>query len=477
MPHTCASFDEDCIPLTHMQIIETLAKSVASIQPPYTPSATKCPKGAKFTIVGTFEDEAHKCEEDKEPILKKVLKPYNEFQVQLDNKVILPINAVAIDTETKKKRTESAGKLRRLLNMAALDVSMKVDVKLRWFAFLLSLLTIAEKGHKTVLTLDECYQIGDTLGMKKSETKEAICFFNDISLIMHFDTPKLSDSVIIDTKPVLNKLSRIISMAFLDHEFLTHHCKIKLTSEAKKLFKQRGRFSKDTLKACGIKFTEPITLQFFLDILEHVKIVTAINNESQYFMPCALSYTPEASVSHSSPPWVIRLRVTQGVEDVYIPIPVGYLPAVVVFLLTVFSTRFLIDSQRQYRNMIFLECKFGGIISLVERHLQLEVQYSGFKQFPHECAIIRDNIRDSIRLTEEKLHIIQEGEGAITKVDSFLCSCSKNGSAHHFCIYKPSGCVECEETRLLCDLESQHLLWLGMCTYTTLSLSLNEHAS
>ena len=73
-----ASLDVDCVPLTHKQIIETLAKSVASIQPPYTPSATKYPKGAKFTIVGTFKDEAHKCSETvekKESILKEVLEP------------------------------------------------------------------------------------------------------------------------------------------------------------------------------------------------------------------------------------------------------------------------------------------------------------------------------------------------------------------------------------------------------------------
>ena len=278
--------------------------------------------------MGRFEDEAHKCEEDKESILKEVLEPYNEFQVQLDSKVILPINDVAIDTEMKKERTESVGKLRRLLKMSALDVSMKVNVKLRWFGFLLSLLTIAEKEKIAVLTLYECYKLGESL-----ETGKAIQFFHDISLIMHFDTPKLRDSVIINTKPVLNNLSRTISMSFLDQEFLTHHCRIKLTSEAKKLFKQHGRFSRGTLEECGIEFTEPVTLQFFLDILEHVKIVTAIDKEStEYFMPCALSYAPEASGSHSSPPWVIRLRVRRGVEDIYIPIPVGYLPAIVVFL-------------------------------------------------------------------------------------------------------------------------------------------------
>ena len=472
------SFDEDCVPLTHKQIIETLAKSVASIQPPYTPSATKCPKGAKFTIVGTFEDEAHKCNEtveEKESILKEVLQPYERFQVQLRKKVILPVNAVAIDTESKKERTESAKKLRRLFKKA--NVSMKVDVKLRWFGFLLSLLTIAEDEHKAVLTLNECYKLGESLGMDKSETKEAIRFFHDISLIMHFDTPKLRDSVIIDTKPVLNKLSRIISVSFLDEDFLADHYDIELPSRAKELLQYRGRFSRDTLKKC-VKFTEPITLQFFLDILEHVKIAVTINkksstnNKSEYFIPCALSYAPEASLSVSSPPWVIRLRVRQGVEDDYIPIPVGYLPAVVVFLLTEFLSHFSTNlHHQQYRNMIKLRYKRGGFVYLIERHLQLEIYFTCFEQLPEYCATIRKHVLESIRLTEEKLHIIQEGEGAITKVDSFLCSCGK-GSAHHTCAYNSfSGILECtesEETGERCKLDPQHKLWLGECTLHSL---------
>lgn len=50
---------------------------------------------------------------------------------------------------------------------------------------------------------------------------------------------------------------------------------------------------------------------------------------------CLVLFPPEASVSQSSPPAVgdYRLRVRQGDKDVDIPIPVGYLLAVVVFLL------------------------------------------------------------------------------------------------------------------------------------------------
>ena len=216
------------------------------------------------------------------------------------------------------------------------------------------MLTIAEKDGKAILTLSECYRLGDSLEMDKSETKKAIQFFHDISLIMDFDTPKLRDSVIIDTKPVLNKLSRLITLSFLDEDFLVeHYDDIVLPDGAKELLQHHGRFTRSTLESC-VEFSESIPLQFFVDILEHVKIVAAIDHSSEYFMPCALPYATE--MPHSSHPWVIRLRVRRGVdEESDVPIPVGYLPAILVFLLTMFSGRFsLIRRQRQYRNLFKL---------------------------------------------------------------------------------------------------------------------------
>ena len=106
--------------------------------------------------------------------------------------LILPINAT---TTNEKERQESAKELQQLIMHL-----MSRYVKLCWFGFLLAILTIAEDEHKAVLTLEKCYELGGTLGMNQSETKEAIQFFHDISLIMYFDTPKLRDSVIIDTK-------------------------------------------------------------------------------------------------------------------------------------------------------------------------------------------------------------------------------------------------------------------------------------
>ena len=147
---------------------------------------------------------------------------------------------------------------------------------------------------------------------------KAIQFFHDISLIMHFDTPKLRDSVIIDTKPVLHKLSRLITLSFLDEDFLAEHYEdIVLPDGAKELLQHHGRFTRSTLESC-VEFSESIPLQFFVDILEHVKIVAAIDQTSEYFMPCALPYATE--MPDSSHPWVIRLRERRGVDEEYVPI-------------------------------------------------------------------------------------------------------------------------------------------------------------
>ena len=458
MSANCEQFG---VQLSNVQIMKTLAEHTASIQPPYTPSAIECPSGAKFTVVGTFADEAHVCSEtveEKESILKKILQPYTAFQVQLGSKVILPINAVAIDTEIRKERTESAKKLRRLFKIS--NVTMKVEVKLRWFGFLLSMLTIAEKDTKAILTLSECFRLGESLEMDKAETEKAIQFFHDISLIMHFDTPKLRDSVIIDTKPVLNKLSRLITISFLDEDFLAmHYDDITLPSQDKKLLQHKGCFTRSTLESC-VEFSEPISSQFFLDILEHVKIVAKIDQTTEYFMPCALPYATKTTHSFQCP-WIIRLRARRGIYEEYVPIPVGYLPTIIVFLLTVFPNKFaqIQKHERQYRNMIKLHYNPGGTVCLVEHHLQIEVYYSELKKLPQQCSTIRDCILESIRLTEVKLHV---RKGAFTKVDSFLCSCGK-GSVCHICAYNPeTQIVECEETREVFVLEARHQQWLGM---------------
>ena len=453
-----ACFAKSTLRLTNQQIMETLAKTLSAIQPPCTPSALESPHGAKFTIVGTFEDKAHLCSEtieEKEADLEKILKPYQPFQVRYDGKNILPINAITTD---KDERQQLAAKLQNLITRAS-GTTMKIQLKLRWFGFLLTMLTMSKDQKKSILTLDECLKIGKFLGMDSQETEKAIRFFHDISLIMHFDTPTLRKSVIVDAKPLLDMVSQLISASFVDEKFLTDYCDLILPPGAKELLQQHGRLSHHTLESF-LKFDEPITLEFFLDVLKHVKAVAAIDGTPEYIMPCALSHLPdEQCVPHSSPPWVIRLRIRRRIEEVYIPPPVGYLPALIVFLLTHFSFLFSLNLEdRQFRNLIKLRYKRGGIVYIVERHHQLEVYFTLCEKLLKNCAVIRRSVLKAMSYTEDRLRIT---EGAITKVDSFLCSCNEKANARHVCICNDeSGIIECEVTNQERHLVPQNLVWI-----------------
>ena len=136
----------------------------------------------------------------------------------------------------------------------------------------------------------------------------------------------------------------------------------------------------------------------------------------EYFMPCALPVYPDHKWSDFSVVWVVRLKAREGVSEDYVPIPVGYLPALVVFLLTEFSSHYSLttnrhrrrhSSHRQYRNVITMKYELGGTVRLVERHLQLEVHYSvsSCEKLSTERSAIRKDFLESMRLAEEKLHI------------------------------------------------------------------------
>ena len=463
-----ATLNTSSLPLSNLQVMETLAKAVAAFQPPCTASAVESPKGAKFAIVGTFDDEKHKCTEtldQKERILEEVLEPYKFNLVRdLQDRIILPVNAITTDKVERKRYAES---LQNLITCAS-GVTMKVEVKLRWFGFLLSLLTLSEKEDEPILKLDECYKIGSSLEMEESETWRAIRFFHDIGVIMHFDTEELKNVVIVIAKPILDKVSQLISISFTNGEFLRKYFNIIPPSGAKQLLQQQGRFDQELLKA--LKLTEPITLQMFLDILEHVKAVVAVSGDdnSEYFMPCALDYASEEQRVPRScsecPPWVIRFRIKRGNDVLYIPSPVGYLPALVVFLLTEFPSKFSTGRDarsRQYRNSINLLYKEGklGRVYIVECHLQLEVYFTRAGKLPQECLHIRNCVLEAMRLTEERLHI---AEGSITKVDCFLCSCEE-GSAHIHHVGEYSCELEgivCEKTEEIFPCDEKCLHWI-----------------
>ena len=454
--------------LTYLQTIEKLAKSIASFQLPQLPLATGASERIKFTIVGTFEDKAGKCTSEtileKESILKKALEDYRPFRVDFPD-VIMPINAV---TKNETEQEESRKNLQQLIDES--NVTIKKDVKLCWFGFLLGILNIVEKENKAVLTLDECFKLGDTLGMDKSQTREAIQFFDEIRLIMHFDTPKLGNFVIIDTKVVFKKLSELLRLSFLDETFVRKRLNIRISLDK---LRHHGLFTVLELEKYVDFKSCQIEVQFFLDVLEHKKIISDIESTEYYFIPCALYSIPEVDLDKymqqvhppvSSVPWVFKFRInTVGpIREIgYIPIPVGYLPTLVIFLLK--QDSFSIGQHVQYRNVINIQYNDSydeGTVYLVERHMQLEVYYSHAKSHPKRFSAIKVFVLKSMQKTQKELRIRDDA------FIIFLCSCGKNTG----CTYELPNDIngKCCEKGKLSELVTHHSCRLssGNCMFT-----------
>ena len=462
--------------LTHLQTIEKLAKSIASFQLPQSPLETGAsPRGIKFTVVGTFEDEAVNCTSEtmdkKDSILRKALEDYQRFRVDYRD-VITRINAVTTDETEREKSRE---KLQLLIDKS--KVTIKKEVKLCWFGFLLSILDIVEKESvsKAVLTLDECFKLGDDLGMDKSQTREAIEFFDEIRLIMHFNTRKLRNVVIIDTQVVFIKLTELLRLSFLDESFVKQfNIKTSLYN-----LRRHGLFTRDELEKWVDFKSCQIEVQFFLDVLEHKKIISAIECSEYYFIPCALSSIPEDNLDKHikqlclPDPWVIKfsLNAVGPITDIDdIPIPVGYLPTLVIFLLKkdYFSIG-LKEKHVQYRNVINIECQQKeGTVYLVERHMQLEVYYSQAKSHPNRFSAIKAFVLKSMQQTQERLRISDDA------VTIFLCSCGKNtvctypDDLNAECSYPDDLNAECCVKGILSKLVTHHSCRLssGNCMFT-----------
>ena len=499
------------VPLTNLQTIETFAKSVAAIQPLCTPSTegaqerdaaiqplgTSSTEGAqegrvsrcKFTIIGTFKDKEHESEsiEKKEEILKDVLQPYEFFQVCGD-RIILPVNAVV---EPGPERDKAAADLRKLIETS--ETAREFEVKLCWFVFLLSLMKMAKMKNKAILSIkdDECFELAESLGMEKDETIEAIKFFHDIGLVMHFDgTADLEDWIIVDDEPVLEKISQLLSVSFIKIEDFnklyasahkqshqsffseTPSGETPLSYITQQTLQKYGRFSRRYLKFLNLTEKE---LDFFLKMLVHINAIAETIKNEEYFMPCTLPYKREPEPPYEFP-WIIRFRMKMeragvSVGKNYIPPPVGYLPALVVILVTEFSDEFHYQSGskcQQYRNSITLAYKTNWRICIIERHLQLEIYFSDGCKFWTEFSNIRRCILKAISMTEKKLQIAD----TVKRLDCFLCTCGKGSSsssvldckAVHVCVccydQENGYYAVCDESHQSRDVDPKCLFWM-----------------
>ena len=455
---------------SHGQLLESLAKSMSSFLPSLNPSSDWQGPTPRFTIIGTFADKAEECADesidDKNASLAKNLKAYEKLHM---GKTILPINAV---TENEEERDEYILKLRERIGKAP---SKTVEIKIRWFGFYLILQKEAEQ--KDILSLQKCLDIGRSLDMDEQETRKAITFFHNLNLISHYKD-SLDSIVIINLKPVFDLVSRLIGVSCFKENQLKKYFNIELDSDIRSKFQKCGQFDEQRLEET-FQFSEPLDAGVFIDLLAEVKAVAIIEKfkPRSFFMPCVLNYARSEEdkimkeMEKPCRPLILRLKCTRTPQHDYVPLPPSFSPTLIVLLLS--SKKFSIGNDQQYRN-IFVLCRSEnyGIVTIIERRVQLEIYYSFDDR---ECSSIRIEVRNAIFETEKMLSFDTE---SIAIEDSFPCSCSpprpnsrhipsKPASDRHEADQERSGQhthynkAECEEIKKARRLRKKELRWLS----------------
>ena len=453
------SMADTMLQYSYWQLLESLAKSMSSFLPSLS-QASDCRGNARFAVVGTFADRMDECVneslEDKNTSLAQSLKAYERLRINYKGKAILPINAV---TNDKKQRRQYMMELRRQISKSP---SVEVTIKLRWFGFYLSLLSSSKAKKRAILSLQECLDIGRSLDMDEQETRKAITFFHNLNLILHYQTDGLDMLVVINLKPILDLVSLMIGVSFIDEDELHDFFSIDLPAGARKHFQQHGCFDRQTLHEC-FQFPRLLNADAFINLLAEVKAVAIIKNSNAFFMPCVLRYASKEEEckimkDRLSCPWIVRLKIQSSYQELYVPLPPAFSPTLIVLLLSshLFS---IVSGLRQYRNIFVLHYRNGGDVTIIERQLQLEIYYSFSDS---ECSAIRSFIRKTILETEKRLSFDVD---SITIEDSFPCSCrsSSQRESHHILCKPTSGPprTQCELTRKKCELKEQELRWLS----------------
>ena len=124
--------------VTNQQILEKSFRSLTSVLPPTLPPSIHCSlKDPLCLVLGTFYDQRGNCSEsldDKNAILRSLLKPYEEFTYvyrTAGEEIIHPLNAVSRGEDVKKLADE----IRHKISQSYIEA----DIPIRWFLFRLEL--------------------------------------------------------------------------------------------------------------------------------------------------------------------------------------------------------------------------------------------------------------------------------------------------------------------------------------------------
>jgi len=335
------------------------------------------------------------------------------------------------------------------------------SVPVTWMLFHLELQQVCSENKKHFIRFDDCVALAKHTGLisNKGEVRSVLLYYHLLRVLIYFEeVPGLCDYVIVDHQWWFDKLSSIITSTFQQTQ---------LKFQAVQKLKYEGILSKELLRC--IKWEDEIKEDFFLSLLVHMKIITAMKeddkNEEQYFIPFVLptySFDQESKILsqyghlHGEP---LLIQFQSGF------LPRGFFCSLIVELLQNspddwqphFSHE---ETHHTFSNLITFSLPNAYSLSLFDKVSYLEVHM----RHPEKEFQISFHNQAYLELEQALMHVCSHLNFNHSRLQyGFLCDCRKPTEDHIAIvslISKPLLYARCNiSTVHQMKLSSSHLIW------------------
>ena len=445
---------------TQLAIFQSAVSTGATFKPLDISHVTRKPTHSMHLVLGTHYDKLwfdYKLRKREGSLQSAIstLQPYlRDCVIRKPNgSIIFPVNTMAQSTERAKYNEEIC----RAIWSHGSAASLEIKIPIQWFAFELSL------PNKSIIPIEEALSIGERYGMSEDNTKQALKYFHDVGLKLYY--PEVTGVVFIDPKPILEILSQLLALTYVDDDECRDLILIKRLPQSVTNNLKEGFFNKDVfdhLKSKADVFSQPqFQLPDLVKLLLHLHIITEVvdNDKGRYFIPYALpSYDDLVTLKMEDTDAKPLLIVWK--EQQILPVPQGIFPLTIVHLLNQKQRVTEIPSSKpdcyKYRDAMSLKITFSDshILHIINRYTHIEVYFTGP---PEHCPQVHQLVIEAIDHSTEKMHMnhnhvtafsCPQDKNCYCIVDKFpsVTNCTCRGSAaiikkdqHYWCWFESSG--------------------------------------
>ena len=277
--------------ITNLQLIERSFCSLTSVNPSNLPGIPCSSTKPLSLVLGTFYDKIRESGEsldEKNRKLLSTLKQYGDASILhrfYGKEVIFPVNTIAKDENRQTIVKDICSEI--------CQSYIEAEIPVRWFLFQLDLEEHQMTSNSSIVSKSECISIGNTLEMDEGDVNAALMCYHDLTIYLYF-REVLPNVVFLNPKPLLNKVSLLISISFADGvDLLKRTLGIRVDFGTYEKLKTERIFSKNLLiGSLQQGFSEEFSANDFLNLKEHLSPLP--HKPGEYFIPCILSTTNDS---------------------------------------------------------------------------------------------------------------------------------------------------------------------------------------